>query len=237
MDFGRQRGFLLDGEDLPEKVGCRKESYFLEFMYVDVARDFVGVAFHVLLDGAKSSHNNRDCFVLSPNIRSTSISKSLYLVSFSVVLTKVLVSRGVVMSMRRQVLSFLFFSTMSSLLAAMVLSVWMGMSHRIVTLSFSVTVLGSCSYHRSFTSMPNSLQIIQCVCAAALLRRRMYSVLASQGSQRPGGQGLIETATQSTFWVYVRLLEDVMLVPACWEALILGCDDKALGYFLEATCF
>ena len=33
--------------------------------------------------------------------------------------------------MRRQVLSFLFFSIMSGLLAAMVLSVWMGMSHRI----------------------------------------------------------------------------------------------------------
>ena len=33
MDFGRaQRGFLLDGEDLPGKVGCRKESYFLELM-------------------------------------------------------------------------------------------------------------------------------------------------------------------------------------------------------------
>ena len=40
MDFGRQRGFLLDGEDPFEKVGCTKESYFLEFMYVDVARDF-----------------------------------------------------------------------------------------------------------------------------------------------------------------------------------------------------
>ena len=40
MDFGRQRGFLLDGEDLSEKVGCRKESYFQEFMYVDIARDF-----------------------------------------------------------------------------------------------------------------------------------------------------------------------------------------------------
>ena len=61
--------------------------------------------------------------VLGPHIRSTSISKSLHLVSFSVVLTEVLVSRGIVMSMRRQVLSFLFFSTMSGLLAAMVLSV------------------------------------------------------------------------------------------------------------------
>ena len=41
MDFGRQRGFLLDGEDPPEKVGCRKESYFVEIMNVDVARDFL----------------------------------------------------------------------------------------------------------------------------------------------------------------------------------------------------
>ena len=58
MDFGRQRGFLLDGKDPPEKVDCRKESYFLEFTYADVARDFVGVAFHVLLDGDKGSHNH-----------------------------------------------------------------------------------------------------------------------------------------------------------------------------------
>ena len=59
--------------------------------------------------------------VLSPHVRSTSISKSMYLLSFSVVLTKVLVSKGTVLSMRSQVLSFLFFSTMSGLLAAMVL--------------------------------------------------------------------------------------------------------------------
>ena len=44
--------------------------------------------------------------VLSPHIRSTSISKSMYLVSFSVVFTEVLVLRGIIMSMRRQVLSF-----------------------------------------------------------------------------------------------------------------------------------
>ena len=36
--------------------------------------------------------------VLSSHIRSTSISKSLYLVNFSVVLTEVLVSRGIVKS-------------------------------------------------------------------------------------------------------------------------------------------
>ena len=46
----------------PEKVGCRKVSYFLEFMYVDVASDFVGVVFHVLLDGTKIFHNHQNCF-------------------------------------------------------------------------------------------------------------------------------------------------------------------------------
>ena len=66
MDFGRQRESLLDGEDPPEKVGCRKESYFLEFMYDDVARDFVGVVFNVLRDGAKGSHNHRDCCCFEP---------------------------------------------------------------------------------------------------------------------------------------------------------------------------
>ena len=74
MDFERQRRFLLDGEDPPptERVGCRKENYFLEFMYVDVARDIAGVVFHVLLDGAKGSHNQRECFCFDPpHIRST----------------------------------------------------------------------------------------------------------------------------------------------------------------------
>ena len=68
-----------------------------------------------------------------PHIHLSLISKSLHLLSFSMVLTEVLVLRGIVMSMRRQVLSFLLFSTVSCLLAAMP-SVWMGMSHRMVTL-------------------------------------------------------------------------------------------------------
>ena len=141
------------------------------------------------------------------------------------------------MSMRRQVLSFLFFSTMSGLLAAMVLSVWMGMSHRMVMLSFLVTVLGSCSYHHSFTSMPNSVQIFQCICATALLWWCVYSVSLFRAAKDQVVNDLIETAPQSAFWVQVRLLEDVVLVPACWEALILGCNDKALGFYLEASCF
>ena len=35
-------------------------------MYVDVARDFVGVVLHVLLDGVKGSHNHRDCCCFEP---------------------------------------------------------------------------------------------------------------------------------------------------------------------------
>jgi len=66
MDFGRQRGFLLDGEGPPEKVRGRKESFFLEFIYVDVARDFVDVAFHALLDGSGGSYNYRECCCFEP---------------------------------------------------------------------------------------------------------------------------------------------------------------------------
>ena len=45
MDFGRQRGFLFDGEDPPMKMGRIMESYFLKFIYAGVAKDFVGVGF------------------------------------------------------------------------------------------------------------------------------------------------------------------------------------------------
>ena len=126
-----------DGEDPPEKVGCRKRSYFLEFMYVDVVRDFVGVVFHVLLYGAKGSHSHRDCccFELphSFNLDSQGFVFGKLFRSFD---WGVGVEGYIVMPMGRQVLSFLFFSVMSGLLAAMVLSVWMGMFHRMVTLSF-----------------------------------------------------------------------------------------------------
>ena len=68
MNFGRQRGFLLDGEAPPEKVGCRKESYFLKFMKVLCCQEFCFcfVVLHVLLDGAKVSHNHWDCCSIEP---------------------------------------------------------------------------------------------------------------------------------------------------------------------------
>ena len=134
------------------------------------------------------------------------------------------------MSMRRQVLSFLFFSTMSGLLAAMVLSVWMGMSHRIVTLSFSVTVLGSCSYHRFFSSMPNSLQIVQCMCAAALLWLWMYSVLASSG--QPETRWSMVSSKRHT--VYILGPRQASSGCCVCTSMLGGFD---LDFCLEASCF
>ena len=55
-------------------MGCRKETYFLEFMYADVARDFVGAVVHVLLDGAKGSHNHWDCIIIIIIITITKLS-------------------------------------------------------------------------------------------------------------------------------------------------------------------
>ena len=71
-------------------------------MNVDVARDFVGVVFHVLLMVPRAPKTTGTVVVLSPDIYSTSISNSLYLLRFSLVLTYVLESRGVVMPMRGQ---------------------------------------------------------------------------------------------------------------------------------------
>ena len=70
MDLVRQRGFLLDGEDPPMKVGCRKKSYFLELMNIDAARDFVGVVYHVLLDSPRAPIITGTVVVLSPHILS-----------------------------------------------------------------------------------------------------------------------------------------------------------------------
>ena len=63
MNMGGKEGFYLMERT---RLRRRKESYFLELVYVDVARDFVGVVFHVLLDGAKGSHNHRKCCCFEP---------------------------------------------------------------------------------------------------------------------------------------------------------------------------
>ena len=87
--------------------------------------------------------------VLMPHIRLVSISKSLYLDSFSVTFTDVFLSDGTTMSISLQVFVLWSLITISGLLAVIFLSVCIGMSHNIVTSSFSVTVSGSWSYHFS----------------------------------------------------------------------------------------
>ena len=73
------------------------------------------------------------------------------------------------------------------------------------------------------------------MCAAALLVVDVISFSQFRAARDQVANGLVETDTQSTFWVHVRLLEDVALVPACWEALISSRDDKVLGFYLEAS--
>ena len=140
MDFGRQRGFhLMERTHLRRWVVERRVVFWSSCMLMLPG---VVVVFHILLDGAKGSHNHRDCCCFElPNSLNLYFQVFLFVTSsFSVVLTVVLVSRGIVMSMTRQVLSFLFFSAMFCLSAAMVLSVWMGISLGMMTLSFTVTV-------------------------------------------------------------------------------------------------
>ena len=50
-------------------MGCRKKSYFLEFMNVDVAREFVGVVFHVLLMVPRAPKTIETVVFLSHHIR------------------------------------------------------------------------------------------------------------------------------------------------------------------------
>ena len=64
--------------------------------------------------------------VFIPHVFSISISRSLYFVSFSIIFKEVFLSVGIDISISRQVLSFLSFTTMSGLFAFISLSVWIG---------------------------------------------------------------------------------------------------------------
>ena len=75
------------------------------------------------------------------------------------------------------------------------------------------------------------------VCSCLVVAMDVFSFSQFRAARDQMVNGLIETATKSAFWVHFRLLEDVVLVPACLEALILRCDDKALGFCLEASYF
>ena len=66
MDFGRQEDFFLMERTRLRRWAAERRVIFWSSFNVDVARDFVGVVFHVLLDGAKGSHNHRDCCCFKP---------------------------------------------------------------------------------------------------------------------------------------------------------------------------
>ena len=96
---------------------------------------------------------------------------------------------------------------MSGLLVAVALSAWIGMSHRIVTLALSVSVSGSCSCHRSFTSGAKlSVDLPVHVCSCLVVAVDVFSFSQFRAARDQVVDGLVETATQSTFWVHVRLL-------------------------------
>ena len=105
------------------------------------------------------------------------------------------------MSMRRQVLSFLFFSAMSGLLAAMVLSVWMGMSHKnsdAVILGDSLGFMLIPSFLHLNVKLFADLQVHVCSCLVVAVDVFSFSKFRSARDQVV--DGLVETATQSVRW-------------------------------------
>ena len=96
--------------------------------------------------------------VLMPHIRFVSISKSLYLDSFSVTFTDVFLSDGTAMSTSLQVFVWWSLITISGLLAVIFLSVCIGMSHNILIFCncfrFMVIPLFWCLYIIVVTDFP-----------------------------------------------------------------------------------
>ena len=127
---------------------------------------------------------------------------------------------------------------MSSLLAALVLSV----SILSIQQNSDAFILGDSV---GFMLMPSFLYLNARlfadlplhVCSCLVVAVDIFSSSQFRAARDQAVTGLVKKATQSTFSVHVRLLEDVVLVPACWEALILGCDDKFFGFCLDASCF
>ena len=118
----------------------------------------------------------------------------------------------------------------------------MGCSHGHVPQNSDAVILGD---SLGFMLIPSFLHLnaklfADCpvhVCSCLVVAVDVFSFNQFRAHRDQVVNGLVETATQSTFWVHVRLLEDVVFVPACWESLILGYDDKALGFCLEASFF
>ena len=99
--------------------------------------------------------------VFTFHIFEISISKSLYLLSFSNSFAETLLSLGTLISISWHVCLTLSLITISGRLARIVRSVWIEKSHNMVTALFSVTGSGLCSYHFSSVSIPYCLHTFQ----------------------------------------------------------------------------
>ena len=115
---------------------------------------------------------------------------------------------------------------MSGLLAFISRSICIGISHKIVMSSFSVTVWGSCSYHFSFVSIFISLRKFQRGYASTLLCLSRYSVLASPG--HPATIWLI------VFWNLLLLLLSLSLSSLLLLLLSLWCSRQV--FLLSIPC-
>ena len=123
-----------------------------------------------------------------------SISKSSYLLSFSKILSNTLVSIGIEIWMRKQVLSLWIFTTMSSLFTWIALSVWISKSHKMVVFLFSMTFGGLCS-HQFLSYLANNF-------CTDLIYHADLDILwvLVWDSQAQGGQWS-QFVTCSAFWV------------------------------------
>ena len=214
MDFRRLRGFLFDGEDPPEKVGCRKESYFLEFMHVDVARHYVGVVFHVL----KGSHNHRDCCCFEPP-HSLNLDFQVFVfgkLDWGVGVegySRVNEKAGFILPvLLHNVRPISFYGPVSV--------------DRHVPQNRDAVILGD---SLGFVLIPSFLPLHVCSCLVVTVDKISFSHF--RATRDHVVISLVETATQSTSWVHVRLLEDVAYFVRLWSwAAMIKPQQLSLGF-------
>ena len=154
----------------------------------------------------------RTVVLLSPHICVTSISKSMYLVGFSVVLTKVVVSSGIVMSVRMPVRPISCYGPVS-------VDGHVPQNSDSVILGDSPGFMLIPSFLHLNAKLFEDLPVHVCNCLVVAVD--VFSFSQFRAARDQVVNSLVEMATQSTFWLHVRLLEDVVLVPACWEAIII----------------
>ena len=118
MVLGHQRvvgSFSLIDSTLLSR--CAVEGYLLDFVNVEVSRDFITVFSNPFFINPKAPVATGIVVVFISHIVLISISRSLYFDSFSVTLTQVFRSDGIAISIRMHSFVVFFLMTISGLLA------------------------------------------------------------------------------------------------------------------------